>query len=116
MRHSRSFKKRNISLENNNDKKRDFKFNEDYLIELSLLSSALISTYLFIISDIIFYDSTINSIEYIVGKNNANREVAELEASEAGYLELISKLILVNVDINRYNYLYKKFINEKTQN
>ena len=72
MRHSRSFKKRNISLENNNDKKRDFKFNEDYLIELSLLSSALISTYLFIISDIIFYDSTINSIEYIVGKNNAN--------------------------------------------
>ena len=54
MRHSRSFKKRNISLENNNDKKRDFKFNEDYLIELSLLSSALISTYLFIISDIIF--------------------------------------------------------------
>lgn len=48
MRHSRSFKKRNISLENNNDKKRDFKFNEDYLIELSLLSSALISTYLFI--------------------------------------------------------------------
>ena len=113
MRHSRSFKKRNISLENNNDKKRDFKFNEDYLIELSLLSSALISTYLFIISDIIFYDATITSIEYIVGKNNANREVAELEASEAGYLELISKLILVNVDINRYNYLYKKFINEK---
>lgn len=113
MRHSRSFKKRNISLENNNDKKRDFEFNEDDLIELSLLSSALISTYLFIISDIIFYDSTINSIEYIVSKNNDNRIVAEVEASEAGYLELISKLILINVDINRYNYLYKRFTNEK---
>lgn len=113
MRHSRSFKKKNIGLENNNEKERYFEFNEDDLIELSLLNSALISTYLFIISNIIFYDSTIKSIEYIVSKNNDNRAVAEVEASEAGYLELISKLILVNVDINRYNHLYKRFINEK---
>lgn len=113
MRHSRSFKKKNIGLEDNNEKERYFEFNEDDLIELSLLNSALISTYLFIISNIIFYDSTIKSIEYIVSKNNDNRAVAEVEASEAGYLELISKLILVNVDINRYNHLYKRFINEK---
>lgn len=113
MRHSRSFKKKNIDLEDNNEKERYFEFNEDDLIELSLLNSALISTYLFIISNIIFYDSTIKSIEYIVSKNNDNRAVAEVEASEAGYLELISKLILVNVDINRYNHLYKRFINEK---
>lgn len=113
MRHSRSFKKKNIGLENNNEKEIYFEFNEDDLIELSLLNSALISTYLFIISNIIFYDSTIKSIEYIVSKNNDNRAVAEVEASEAGYLELISKLILVNVDINRYNHLYKRFINEK---
>lgn len=113
MRNSRSFKKKNIGLEDNNEKERYFEFNEDDLIELSLLNSALISTYLFIISNIIFYDSTIKSIEYIVSKNNDNRAVAEVEASEAGYLELISKLILVNVDINRYNHLYKRFINEK---
>lgn len=115
MRHSRSFKKRNIDFENENEKERYFEFSEDDLIELSLLNSALISTYLFIMSDIIFYDSTINAIENIVNKNDNQRIIAEVEAIESGYLELISKLILINVDISRYNHLYKKFINGKKE-
>lgn len=115
MRHSRSFKKRNIDFENDNEKERCFEFSEDDLRELSLLNSALISIYLFIMSDIIFYDSTINAIENIVNKNDNQRIIAEVEAIESGYLELISKLILINVDISRYNHLYKKFINGKKE-
>ena len=84
MRH-RSFRK--------NDKEREFKFSEDDLKELSLLSSALISTYLFTISDII----------------------SQKEAIQAGYLEVVSKLILINVDIDRYNHLYKKYINGESK-
>ncbi|WP_133014748.1 hypothetical protein [Clostridium cuniculi] len=117
MRHSRSFKKKNIDLENDNDneKERYFELSEDDLRELSLLNSALISIYLFIMSDIIFYDSTINAIENIVNKKDNQRIIAEVEAIESGYLELISKLILINVDISRYNHLYKKFINGKKE-
>ena len=115
MRHSRSFKKRNIDVEDDNEKERYFELSEDDLIELSLLNNALISIYLFVISDIIFYDSTINAIGNIVNKNDNQRIIAEVEAIESGYLELISKLILINVDISRYNHLYKKFINGKKE-
>ena len=115
MRHSRSFKKKNIDLEEDNEKERYFELSEDDLRELSLLNNALISIYLFIISDIIFYDSTINAIENIVKKNDNQKIIAEVEAIESGYLELISKLILINVDISRYNHLYKKFINGKKE-
>lgn len=115
MRHSRSFKKKDINLENDNDKERCLEFSEEDLKELLLLNSSLISTYLFIISDIIFYDSTINAIKYIVSRSNNERMVAELEAIESGYLELISKLILLNVDISRYNNLYKKNVNGKKE-
>ena len=115
MRHSRSFKKNNIDVEDDNEKERYFELSEDDLIELSLLNNALISIYLFAISDIIFYDSTINAIGNIVNKNDNQRIIAEVEAIESGYLELISKLILINVDISRYNHLYKKFINGKKE-
>ena len=115
MRHSRSFKKSNIDLEDDNEKERYFELSEDDLRELSLLNNALISIYLFVISDIIFYDSTINAIGNIVNKNDNQRVIAEVEAIESGYLELISKLILINVDISRYNHLYKKFINGKKE-
>ena len=115
MRHSRSFKKSNIDLEDDNGKERYFELSEDDLRELSLLNNALISIYLFVISDIIFYDSTINAIGNIVNKNDNQRIIAEVEAIESGYLELISKLILINVDISRYNHLYKKFINGKKE-
>ncbi|WP_297714220.1 hypothetical protein [Clostridium sp.] len=115
MRHSRSFKKSNIDLEDDNEKERYFELSEDDLRELSLLNNALISIYLFVISDIIFYDSTINAIGNIVNKNDNQRIIAEVEAIESGYLELISKLILINVDISRYNHLYKKFINGKKE-
>ena len=115
MRHSRSFKKKDINLENDNDKERCLEFSEEDLKELLLLNSSLISTYLFIISDIIFYDSTINAIKYIVSRSNNERMVAELEGIESGYLELISKLILLNVDISRYNNLYKKNVNGKKE-
>ena len=115
MRHSRSFKKKNIDLEDDNEKERYFELSEDDLRELSLLNNALISIYLFVISDIIFYDSTINAIGNIVNKNDNQRIIAEVEAIESGYLELISKLILINVDISRYNHLYKKFINGKKE-
>lgn len=115
MRHSRSFKKNNIDLEDDNEKERYFELSEDDLRELSLLNNALISIYLFVISDIIFYDSTINAIGNIVNKNDNQRIIAEVEAIESGYLELISKLILINVDISRYNHLYKKFINGKKE-
>ena len=115
MRHSRSFKKNNIDVEDDNEKERYFELSEDDLIELSLLNNALISIYLFVISDIIFYDSTINAIGNIVNKNDNQRIIAEVEAIESGYLELISKLILINVDISRYNHLYKKFINGKKE-
>ena len=115
MRHSRSFKKKDINLENDNDKERCLEFSEEDLKELLLLNSSLISTYLFIISDIIFYDSTINAIKYIVSRSNNERMVAELEAIESGYLELISKLILLNVDISIYNNLYKKNVNGKKE-
>ena len=96
-------------------KKRCLEFSEEDLKELLLLNSSLISTYLFIISDIIFYDSTINAIKYIVSRSNNERMVAELEGIESGYLELISKLILLNVDISRYNNLYKKNVNGKKE-
>lgn len=115
MRHSRSLKKNNIDLEDDNEKERYFELSEDDLRELSLLNNALISIYLFVISDIIFYDSTINAIGNIVNKNDNQRIIAEVEAIESGYLELISKLILINVDISRYNHLYKKFINGKKE-
>lgn len=115
MRHSRSFKKNNIDVEDDNEKERYFELSEDDLRELSLLNNALISIYLFVISDIIFYDSTINAIGNIVNKNDNQRIIAEVEAIELGYLELISKLILINVDISRYNHLYKKFINGKKE-
>ena len=115
MRHSRSFKKKDINLENDNDKERCLEFSEEDLKELLWLNSSLISTYLFIISDIIFYDSTINAIKYIVSRSNNERMVAELEGIESGYLELISKLILLNVDISRYNNLYKKNVNGKKE-
>lgn len=115
MRHSRSFKKKDINLQNDNDKERCLEFSEEDLKELLLLNSSLISTYLFIISDIIFYDSTINAIKYIVSRSNNERMVAELEAIESGYLELISKLILLNVDISIYNNLYKKNVNGKKE-
>lgn len=115
MRHSRSFKKKNIDLEDDNEKERYFELSEDDLRELSLLNNALISIYLFVISDIIFYDSIINAIGNIVNKNDNQRIIAEVEAIESGYLELISKLILINVDISRYNHLYKKFINGKKE-
>lgn len=115
MRHSRSFKKNNIDVEDDNEKERYFELSEDDLRELSLLNNALISIYLFAISDIIFYDSTINAIGNIVNKNDNQRIIAEVEAIESGYLELISKLILINVDISRYNHLYKKFINGKKE-
>lgn len=115
MRHSRSFKKKDINLENDNDKESCLEFSEEDLKELLLLNSSLISTYLFIISDIIFYDSTINAIKYIVSRSNNERMVAELEAIESGYLELISKLILLNVDISIYNNLYKKNVNGKKE-
>ena len=75
MRHSRSFKKKDINLENDNDKERCLEFSEEDLKELLLLNSSLISTYLFIISDIIFYDSTINAIKYIVSRSNNERMV-----------------------------------------
>ena len=115
MRHSRSFKKNNIDVEDDNEKERYFELSEDDLRELSLLNNALISIYLFVISDIIFYYSTINAIGNIVNKNDNQRIIAEVEAIESGYLELISKLILINVDISRYNHLYKKFINGKKE-
>lgn len=115
MRHSRSFKKNNIDLEDDNEKERYFELSEDDLRELSLLNNALISIYLFVISDIIFYNSTINAIGNIVNKNDNQRIIAEVEAIESGYLELISKLILINVDISRYNHLYKKFIKGKKE-
>ena len=115
MRHSRQFKKKNIDLEDDNEKERYFELSEDDVRELSLLNSALTSIYLFIMSDIIFYESTINAIENIVNKNDNQRIIAEVEAIESGYLELISKLILINVDISRYNDLYKKFINGKKE-
>jgi hypothetical protein len=115
VRHSRSFKKNNIDVEDDNEKERYFELSEDDLRELSLLNNALISIYLFVISDIIFYDSTINAIGNIVNKNDNQRIIAEVEAIESGYLELISKLILINVDISRYNHLYKKFINGKKE-
>lgn len=115
MRHSRSLKKNNIDVEDDNEKERYFELSEDDLRELSLLNNALISIYLFVISDIIFYDSTINAIGNIVNKNDNQRIIAEVEAIESGYLELISKLILINVDISRYNHLYKKFINGKKE-
>lgn len=108
MRHSRALKKKNIDLENDNKKEKYFDFSEEELKELSLLNSSLISTYLFTISDIIFYDSTINAIKYIVSRSNNENITSEVEAVEAGYLELVSKLILVSVDIERYNDLYKK--------
>ncbi|WP_370772610.1 hypothetical protein [Clostridium sp.] len=106
MRHSRSFKRKNISLENQTEE--GFEFTQEELEELSLLNSSLISTYLFTISDIIFYDSTVNSINYILNKQRDERLIGEVEAIEAGYLEVISKIILVNVDISRYSHLYKK--------
>ena len=102
-------------MEDDNEKERYFELSEDDLRELSLLNNALISIYLFVISDIIFYDSTINAIGNIVNKNDNQRIIAEVEAIESGYLELISKLILINVDISRYNHLYKKFINGKKE-
>lgn len=114
MGHSRSFKKKKINLNNYN--KKEFNVREEYLKELSLLSSALISTYLFTISDIIFYDSTINAIKNIVRRNNNERVTSEVEAVEAGVLEVVSKLILVNVDIARYNQLYEKFLERKKEN
>ena len=110
MRHSRSFKRKNISLENQTEE--GFEFTQEELEELSLLNSSLISTYLFTISDIIFYDSTVNSINYILNKQRDERLIGEVEAIEAGYLEVISKIILVNVDISRYSHLYKKNIND----
>ena len=110
MRHNKSFKKKNIDLENDSEKERYFEFSEEDLKELSLLNSALISTYLFIISDIVFYNLTINVIKYIVSRNNNERIISEVEAIESGYLEVVSKLILVNVDIERYNHLYKKLV------
>ncbi|WP_195467089.1 hypothetical protein [Clostridium sp. D43t1_170807_H7] len=110
MRHNKSFKKKNIDLENDSEKERYFEFSEEDLKELSLLNSALISTYLFIISDIVFYNLTINAIKYIVSRNNNERIISEVEAIESGYLEVVSKLILVNVDIERYNHLYKKLV------
>ena len=115
MRHSRSFKKKDMNVENDNDKERCLEFSEEDLKELLLLNSSLISTYLFIISDIIFYDSTINAIKYIVSRSNNERMVAELEGIESGYLELISKLILLNVDISKYNNLYKINVNGKKE-
>ena len=113
MRHSRSFKRKNISLENQTEE--GFEFTQEELEELSLLNSSLISTYLFTISDIIFYDSTVNSINYILNKQRDERLIGEVEAIEAGYLEVISKIILVNVDISRYSHLYKKNINDKKE-
>ena len=113
MRHSRSFKRKNISLENQTEE--GFEFTQEELEELSLLNSSLISTYLFTISDIIFYDSTVNSINYILNKQRDERLIGEVEAIEAGYLEVISKIILVNVDISRYSHLYKKNINDKNE-
>ena len=113
MRHSRSFKRKNISLENQTEE--GFEFTQEELEELSLLNSSLISTYLFTISDIIFYDSTVNSINYILNKQRDERLIGEVEAIEVGYLEVISKIILVNVDISRYSHLYKKNINDKKE-
>lgn len=113
MRHSRSFKRKNISLENQTEE--GFEFTQEELEELSLLNSSLISTYLFTISDIIFYDSTVDSINYILNKQRDERLIGEVEAIEAGYLEVISKIILVNVDISRYSHLYKKNINDKKE-
>ena len=113
MRHSRSFKRKNISLENQTEE--GFEFTQEELEELSLLNSSLISTYIFTISDIIFYDSTVNSINYILNKQRDERLIGEVEAIEAGYLEVISKIILVNVDISRYSHLYKKNINDKKE-
>ena len=105
--HNKSFKKNNRF---EYEKEEKFKLSEEDIKELSLLNSSLISTYLFTISDIIFYESTINAIKYILSKDYYEKKIGEIKAVEAGYLELISKLILVNVDISRYNYLCKKNI------
>lgn len=113
MRHNKSFKKNDINFES--DAKREFEFNEHDLIELSLLNRVLISVYLFIIADGILYSSTINSMEYIVSRNNNKRIIATQEAIQSSYLSTISRLILVNVDISRYNHLYKKFANERKE-
>jgi hypothetical protein len=108
--HNKSFKKNNRF---EYEKEEKFKLSEEDIKELSLLNSSLISTYLFTISDIIFYESTINAIKYILSKDYYEKKIGEIKAVEAGYLELISKLILVNVDISRYNYLCKKNIDGK---
>ncbi|MCI9070970.1 hypothetical protein [Clostridium sp.] len=110
MGHNKSFKKNNRF---EYEKEEKFKLSEEDIKELSLLNSSLISTYLFTISDIIFYESTINAIKYILSKDYYEKKIGEIKAVEAGYLELISKLILVNVDISRYNYLCKKNIDGK---
>lgn len=112
MGHNKSFKKNNRF---EYEKEEKFKLSEEDIKELSLLNSSLISTYLFTISDIIFYDSTINAIKYILSKDYYEKKIGEIKAVEAGYLELISKLILVNVDISRYNYLCKKNIDGKKE-
>lgn len=113
MGHNKSFKKKNNSFKY--EREESFQFSEEDLNELSLLNSSLISTYLFTISDIIFYDSTINAIKYILTKDYYEKKTGEIKAIEAGYLEIISKLILVNVDISRYNYLCEKNINGKKE-
>ncbi|MCI9302590.1 hypothetical protein [Clostridium sp.] len=112
MGHNKSFKKNNRF---EYEKEEKFKLSEEDIKELSLLNSSLISTYLFTISDIIFYESTINAIKYILSKDYYEKKIGEIKAVEAGYLELISKLILVNVDISRYNYLCKKNIDGKKE-
>ena len=112
MGHNKSFKKNNRF---EYEKEEKFKLSEEDIKELSLLNSSLISTYLFTISDIIFYESTINAIKYILSNDYYEKKIGEIKAVEAGYLELISKLILVNVDISRYNYLCKKNIDGKKE-
>lgn len=114
MRH-KSFERDDINLENANEKERGFEFNEEDLRELSLLNRALISTYLFTIADLILYSSTINSIEHIISRNNDKKIIAAQEAIQSSSLAVVSRLILLNVDISRYNHLYKKLANQQKE-
>ena len=63
---NKNFKK--IKLDDIENGIMNYYIEEDDLKELNLLNQQLISIYLYTIADIIFYDATINQIEYLYDK------------------------------------------------